>query len=62
VGRPRRHGWPRHLGDPHLASRASTIGEGRGDDERDPGYAVTVLALVGYTAVVTGFLVLLDVE
>jgi hypothetical protein len=40
---------------PPLAKDAAT-------NERDPGYAVTVLALVGYTAVVAGFLVLLDVE
>ena len=30
--------------------------------ERDPNYAVTVLALVAYVAVVAGFLVLLDIE
>jgi hypothetical protein len=40
---------------PPLAKDAAT-------NERDPEYAVTVLALVLYVAVVAGFLVLLDVE
>jgi hypothetical protein len=40
---------------PPLAKDAAT-------NERDPDYAVTVLGLVVYTAVVAGFLVLLDVE
>jgi hypothetical protein len=31
-------------------------------NERDPDYAITVLALVLYVAVVAGFLVLLDIE
>jgi glucose-6-phosphate-specific signal transduction histidine kinase len=39
---------------PPLAKDAKT-------HERDPGYAVTVLGLVLYVAVVAGFLVLLDV-
>jgi hypothetical protein len=29
--------------------------------ERDPGYAVTIVGLVVYAAVVAGFLILLDV-
>jgi hypothetical protein len=40
---------------PPLAKDAST-------DERDPDYAVTVLGLILYVAVVAGVLVLLDVE
>jgi hypothetical protein len=40
---------------PPLAKDAAT-------NERDPGYAITVLGLVVYTAVVAGFLVLLDLE
>jgi hypothetical protein len=31
-------------------------------NERDPDYAITVLALVLYVGVVAGFLVLLDIE
>ncbi len=31
-------------------------------NERDPGYRITLLAVVLYTAVVAGFLVLLDIE
>jgi hypothetical protein len=40
---------------PPLAKDAAT-------DERDPDYAVTVLGLVLYVAVVAGFLVLLDID
>jgi predicted MFS family arabinose efflux permease len=40
---------------PPLAKDAAT-------NERDAGYAVTVLGLIGYVVVVAGFLVLLDVE
>ena len=40
---------------PPLAKDAAT-------NERDPDYAVTVLALVLYVAVVAGFLVLLDIK
>jgi hypothetical protein len=40
---------------PPLAKDAAT-------DERDPDYAVTVLALILYVAVVASFLVLLDIE
>jgi hypothetical protein len=40
---------------PPLAKDAAT-------NERDPDYAVTVLGLVFYVAVVAGFLVLLDLE
>jgi len=40
---------------PPLAKDAAT-------DERDPGYAITVVGLVLYVAVVAGFLVLLDLE
>jgi zinc transporter ZupT len=31
-------------------------------NERDPGYAITILGLVLYVVVVAGFLVLLDIE
>jgi hypothetical protein len=47
---------------PILLRVLSPLAKDAATNERDPGYAVTVLALVGYTAVVTGFLVLLDVE
>jgi hypothetical protein len=40
---------------PPLAKDATT-------SERDPDYAITILALVLYVAVVAGFLVLLDLE
>ena len=40
---------------PPLAKDART-------NERDPDYAVTVVALFSYVAVVAGFLVLLDIE
>jgi hypothetical protein len=40
---------------PPLAKDAAT-------NRRDPEYAVTVLGLVFYVAVVAGFLVLLDIE
>lgn len=40
---------------PPLAKDAST-------DQRDPDYAVTILGLVLYIAVVAGFLVLLDID
>jgi hypothetical protein len=40
---------------PPLARDAAT-------NKRDPDYAVTVLGLVFYVAVVAGFLVLLDIE
>ena len=40
---------------PPLAKDAAT-------DERDPDYVITVLGLVLYVAVVTGFLVLLDID
>jgi hypothetical protein len=40
---------------PPLAKDAAT-------NERDPDYAVTVLGLVFYVAVVAGFLVLLDLD
>ena len=39
---------------PPLAKNAAT-------DERDPGYAITVVGLVLYVAVDAGFLVLLDI-
>jgi hypothetical protein len=39
---------------PPLAKDAAT-------DERDPGYAITVVGLVLYVAVIAGFLVLLDI-
>jgi hypothetical protein len=40
---------------PPLARDAST-------NERDPNFGVTVGALVAYTAIVAGFLVVLDIE
>jgi hypothetical protein len=40
---------------PPLAKDAST-------NQRDPDYAVTILGLVLYVAVVAGFLVLLDID
>ena len=40
---------------PPLAKDATT-------NERDPGYAITILGLVLYVVVVAGFLVLLDIE
>jgi hypothetical protein len=40
---------------PPLAKDAAT-------NERDPGYAITVLGLILYVAIVAGFLVLLDIS
>ena len=61
MGCGRGHGRARDLAHPILLRVLPPLAKDAATDERDPGYAVTVVGLVLYVAVVAGFLVLLDI-
>ena len=61
MGGDRSHGGPRDLAHPILLRVLPPLAKDAATNERDPNYAITVLGLALYVAVVAGFLVLLDV-